>query len=193
VDTTSITVSAGAASKLIITTQPAAPAADGGALATQPVVAIQDQYGNATTATSNIVAQVGAGTWTLGGTTTKAGISGTATFSDLTAFSANSVAGATIFFTSSTLTGVTSSPFNIPAPFHSALGGVMLNGGNLAFSFTNATGLSFSVHATNDLTVSKPWPLVGPAVESPAGSGQYQFTDPNPATNAQLFYYLSQP
>jgi hypothetical protein len=33
---------------------------------------------------------------------------------------------------------------------------------------------------------------VGQAVESPAGSGNYQFSSPA-ATNAQLFYILRQP
>jgi hypothetical protein len=63
-----------------------------------------------------------------------------------------------------------------------------------SFSFTNAPGLSFSVLGTN--LVSAPvatWPLVGTATESPAGSGHYQFTDPNPATNSTRFYILRQP
>ncbi len=89
---------------------------------------------------------------------------------------------------------MTSSAFNIPAPIHSNLVGVKLTGGKLTFSFTNATGLSFSVLATNDLTAPKTnWPVVGPAVESPAGSGKYQFTNSIPATNSRLYYILRQP
>jgi hypothetical protein len=62
------------------------------------------------------------------------------------------------------------------------------------FTFTNTTGLSFSVHATNNITAPRAaWPVIGTAVENPAGSGQYQFTDPNPSTNSTLFYLLSQP
>ncbi len=62
------------------------------------------------------------------------------------------------------------------------------------FSFTNTPGLTFSVLGTNNLAVPTiNWPVVGAAVESPAGSGQYQFTDPNPATNANTFYILRQP
>jgi len=62
------------------------------------------------------------------------------------------------------------------------------------FSFTNAPGLSFSILATKHLAAPKAsWPVIGTAVESPAGSGQYQFTDPNPATNAARFYLLRQP
>ena len=195
VDATSITVTAGSANKLVITTQPTAPAGNGGALATQPVVVVQDQYGNVvTTATSNIVAQVGAGAWTIGGTTTKAAVSGTATFTGLTATSAAAVSGVTISFTSAGLTGATSSPgFNIPAPIQSKLAGVTLSGGKLIFSFTNVTGLSFSVLATNNLTAPKTnWPVVGTAVESPAGSGNYQYTN-SATTNGQQYFLIRQP
>ncbi|MCX6244050.1 MAG: DUF1533 domain-containing protein [Bacteroidetes bacterium] len=114
--TVSQTIGVGAANKLGMKTQPTAPASNGAALATQPEVYIQDQYGNVTTNTATVVAAVGAGTWTIGGTTSKAGASGTATYTDLTATSPAAVTGATISFTSSGLTGVTSSTFNIPAP-----------------------------------------------------------------------------
>jgi hypothetical protein len=187
-------LAAGAAAKLIVTTQPTAPLGNGGPLGTQPVVAVQDQFGNATASTASIVAQVGAGVWTIGGVTTKAAVAGTATFTNLTASSAAAVTGATIAFTSSGLTGATSTAFNLPAPIQSSLGGVSLTGGKLKFTFTNATGLSFSVLATNDLAAPKTnWPVIGTAVESPAGSGNYQFTNSLPATNGALFYLLRQP
>ncbi len=188
------TLSAGSAAKLVVTTQPAAPAGNGGALGTQPVVAIQDQYGNTTTNTASIVATVGNGVWTIGGNTNKAAVSGTTTFTNLTATSASGVSGATISFTAAGLIGTNSSGFNIPAPIQSNLGGVTLAGGKLKFTFTNATGLSFSVLATNNLAAPvASWPVVGTAVESPAGSGNYQYTNSTPATNAQLFYLLRQP
>jgi hypothetical protein len=188
-------LAAGAAAKLVLTTQPTAPLGNGGPLATQPVVAVQDQFGNPTTSTASIVAAPVQGTWTLGGTTTKAAVAGTATFTGLTATSANALTGATIHFTSGSLTAVDSMPgFNLPAPIPSSLGGVTLTGGKLKFTFTNATGLSFSVLATNDLTAPKAnWPVVGTAVESPAGSGSYSFTNSAPATNGALFYLLRQP
>ena len=76
----------------------------------------------------------------------------------------------------------------------SVLTGVTLNGGNLAFSFTNGAGLSFSVLSTNILTAPvATWPVVGSAVETPPGSGHYQFIAPNPATNSAQFYILRQP
>ena len=187
------TLAAGAAAKLVITTQPTAPTGNGGTLVAPPVVAVQDQYGNVTTSTASIAAAVGTGIWTIGGTTTKAAVSGTATFTGLTATSPTAVTGATITFSSSGLTGVTSSAFNIPAPLPSNLSGVKLSGGKLTFAFTNVTGLSFSVLATNNLAAPKAnWPVVGTAVESPAGSGNYQYTN-SAATNAQQFYILRQP
>ena len=185
---------AGVAAKLAITTQPKAPAADGGVLTNQPVVAVQDQFGNAVASSASIVAAPVQGTWTLGGTTTKAAASGTAKFTNLTAFGTNAVIGATISFTAGGLTGVTSSSFNIPAPIKSTLGGILLTAsGKLTFSFTNATGLSFSLLSTNDLTAPvSTWPVAGPAVENPAGSGSYQYTN-SATTNAQSFYVLRQP
>ncbi len=78
--------------------------------------------------------------------------------------------------------------------FQSLLNGVSLNGGNLTFAFTNGTGLSFSVLATNNLTAPvSTWPVVGAAVENPSGSGHYQFLAPYPATNSAQFYILRQP
>jgi hypothetical protein len=76
----------------------------------------------------------------------------------------------------------------------SVLTGVTLSGGNLMFSFTNVTGLSFSVLGTNNIAAPKAtWPVVGPAVENPPSSGHYQFTAPYPATNSVQFYILRQP
>ena len=188
-------LAAGPATKLAVTTQPAAPLGSGGALATQPIVKVQDAYGNVVTGSSaSIAAAAVQGTWTLGGTKTRTAASGVATFTNLTAFSAQAVAGATIAFSSSGLTGATSSVFNIPAPINSLLGGVGVAAGRLGFTFTNISGLSYSVLATNDLSAPvATWPVIGTATESPAGSGHYQFTDPNPATSNNLFYYLRQP
>jgi hypothetical protein len=164
-------------------------------LATQPVVKVEDDYGNVVTSSSaSILATAGQGTWTLGGTTTKTAISGVVTFTNLTAFSAQAVPGATISFSSSGLMGTNSSSFNIPAPINSILGGAKVSGGKFGFNFTNATGLSYSVLATNNMLAPvATWPVIGHPTESPSGSGHYQFTDQTPATNSDLFYYLRQP
>ena len=114
--TVSQTIGFGTATKLVMGTQPTAPSTNGGALAAQPVVIIADQYGNTTASTASVSAAATQGTWTLGGTATLNGVNGTATFSGLTATSASAVTGASITFTSGSLTSVTSSGFNIPAP-----------------------------------------------------------------------------
>ncbi len=190
------TLSSGTAAKLVITTQPTAPTGNGGVLATQPVVKVEDAFNNVVTNSSaSILAAVGSGAWTIGGTTTKAAVSGVVSFTNLTATSAAAVSGATIHFTSGSLTAADSAPgFNIPAPIQSILGGVTVTaGGQLAFSFTNATGLNFSVLGTNDLTIPVSiWPVVGHPVENPAGSGSYQYTNSS-TTNGQSFYILRQP
>ena len=109
-------INVGAAAKLSMKTQPTAPISNGAVLAVQPEVDIQDQYGNSTTSTVDVTATVGSGTWTLGGgSTTVTGVNGTVTYSGLTATSVAAVTGATIAFTSTGLTGITSGEFNIPA------------------------------------------------------------------------------
>jgi PKD repeat protein len=62
------------------------------------------------------------------------------------------------------------------------------------FAFTDASGLSFSILATNHLTAPiSTWPVIGTATENPPGSGQYQFKDTTPATNSVRYYILRQP
>lgn len=111
------TILPGAATKLKVVTEPTAPVVNGGALATQPGVRVEDQYNNPVTSSSaSVTAAVGAGSWTMGGTTSVNAASGVATFAGLTATSASLVNGATITFTSGSLTSATSASFNIPAP-----------------------------------------------------------------------------
>lgn len=110
--------------------------------------------------------------------------------------------------TQTTLKGIAFAPINtnstsgtggtVVTPFKITPGSVHLTGSgastSLSLSFTNATGLSFSVLGTNNLAAPRStWPVIGHAVETPAGSGQYQFTDTNPATNGVEFYLLRQP
>ena len=114
--TVSQPIGAGADFQLAMDVEPTAPASNGAALAVQPSVFIQDQYGNATTSTAIVTANTGSGSWTPTGSTTATGVSGTATFSGLSATSAAAVIGATISFTSPGLVSVSSASFNIPAP-----------------------------------------------------------------------------
>ena len=65
--------------------------------------------------------------------------------------------------------------------------------GTFEFGFTNFTFLQFTVMASTNLTIPSAWTTVGTAVESPAGSGHYQFTDtPSPAYGLR-FYQVTSP
>jgi hypothetical protein len=73
------------------------------------------------------------------------------------------------------------------------VGGAKLENSVFSFTFTNTPGASFSVLATNNLRAPvATWPVVGRALESPAGSGSYQYSSP-PVTNTTLYYRLRQP
>ena len=193
--TNSVTqVVAGVPAKLALGTALKAPVADGGPFATEPTVIVTDAGGNAVFSTVSISAAASSASWILGGNTSIAAVNGTTAFTNLTAFCpTNGITGAKINYTASGLTGISSAAFNIPAPVHSILKSTTVNGTNLTFTFTNFTGLSFSVVATNDITAPlATWPVVGAAVESPAGSGHYSYTN-SAATNSTQFYILRQP
>ncbi len=65
-------------------------------------------------------------------------------------------------------------------------------GGSPTFSFTSAPGLTFSIHATNKVTVPlATWPVIGTTTE--ISSGHYQFIAPSPAPGSSVFYFISQP
>jgi hypothetical protein len=73
------------------------------------------------------------------------------------------------------------------------LGEAFFTNGLFKVAFTNATGASFSVLASDDVTVpASKWAVVGHATESPAGSGNYQVSV-SPGTNTPQFYILRQP
>lgn len=163
-------INAGAANKLAMGTQPTTPASNGAVLATQPTVYIQDQYGNATTSTANITATVGAGAWTLGGTNIKAGVAGTATYTDLTATAATAVTGATISFAGDGLTGTTSAGFNIPTPPPTITVTSLDGFGSITVNTTSGE-LSYPVsaeHLTENLVITPP---VGFEISTTSGSG----------------------
>lgn len=62
------------------------------------------------------------------------------------------------------------------------------------FSFTNLVAAGFTVYAsTNVAAPFNTWSNLGPATESPLGSGQYQFTDPAATNNPQRFYRVQSP
>ncbi|MBI3417000.1 MAG: Ig-like domain repeat protein, partial [Verrucomicrobia bacterium] len=79
-----VTVNAGAASQLVVTTQPSASTVAGVAFAQQPVVQIQDAFGNVVTtgadATRVVTVALTTGSGTLSGTLTKTAVAGVADF-----------------------------------------------------------------------------------------------------------------
>lgn len=69
-----------------------------------------------------------------------------------------------------------------------------LGDGAVQFGFTNLIGASFTVFAGADVAAPfNTWSNLGPAVEMPAGSGQFQFTDPQATNNGQRFYRVRSP
>ncbi len=123
--TVSQTINAGAVASLEVNTQPVVGAASGDAFGTQPVVKLKDQYGNNCTtgvsATANVVATAknGTGSWSIGGTTTKAAVAGFGTFTDLTC-TLTTVGNGSITFTSGVIT-TDSTTFTIPEKAGKAL------------------------------------------------------------------------
>jgi len=124
----------GAVNKLSINTQPGAPSVNGGEFSPQPVLEILDQYNNlcTTDGSRTITAAKGdAGNWTLGGSLNQNASSGTLTFASLTASSNENITGANISFSSTGLTGVTSSDFSLglnTAPNLTASSGASVDG-----------------------------------------------------------------
>lgn len=74
------------------------------------------------------------------------------------------------------------------------VGVTRLGDGTFQFSFTSLSGASFTVFASSNLTLPlAEWSNLGPALESPIGSGQFQFTEPQATNGPQRFYQISSP
>ena len=66
--------------------------------------------------------------------------------------------------------------------------------GRGGFTFTNATAISFSVLMTTNLALPmSAWQNIGSATELPAGTGHYQFTDPQTANSPRRYYRVTFP
>ncbi len=104
-----ITVVAGAASKLVITTQPSTTTV-GATITPALAVAITDANGNTVNSTANISIAIQTGGGSLGGTTSHNAVAGVATFDNLTISNTGSH---TLRATSNGLTRVDSASFNI--------------------------------------------------------------------------------
>src|SRR5207253_1062183 len=119
IDSSSLTVSPDAASKLVVTTQPAGAIA-GANLTTQPVVKIEDTYNNVVTGdTSTVTVNLQAGSGSLQGTLSKAAVNGVAAFTNLRID--NAADAKTLHFADGSLTAADASPFSVTPAAASAL------------------------------------------------------------------------
>src|SRR6185436_2468278 len=112
-----LTVTPASANTLVILTQPSSIATAGVPFAQQPVIAIQDAYGNLRSSdnTTLVTAARNAGNGTLQGTLTSTAVNGMATFANLSHNVANTI---NLSFSSSGLTNATSANILVsPAPF----------------------------------------------------------------------------
>ena len=70
----------------------------------------------------------------------------------------------------------------------------ILSDGALRISFTNLTGMSFSLLGSVDPTLPlNLWSNLGAAIEAPVGSGLYQFTDQQATNGLARFFRITSP
>src|SRR4030095_4730602 len=102
-----VNVNPAAASKLTLQAQPSATATAGAAFAQQPVIRIEDVYGNLRSSDNSTVVTVSrsAGSGTLQGTLTATAVNGVVTFANL---SHNLATTISLSFTATGVTGATS-------------------------------------------------------------------------------------
>ncbi len=65
-----------------------------------------------------------------------------------------------------------------------------LSSGNISLMVTGAVGVAWSLHATNNLTVPKPWPTIQSGT---IGSSPFTLNDLNATNYPNRFYYFSAP
>ncbi len=71
---------------------------------------------------------------------------------------------------------------------------IKLGDGSIQFGFSNPSGPSYRVLAgTNVAAPLNTWSNLGPATETPPGSGQFQFTDHQAPNYPQRFYRVTSP
>ena len=158
INSNTFNITAGAAAKLAVITQPTNTVA-GVAISPAVTVQIQDAAGNLTTSTAGVVMAIGTnpGGGTLSGTTTVNAVAGTATFSTLSIDKVGT--GYTLGATSGVLTAASSGTFNITPAAVSSLAlsapGTATAGTAVSLAVTakdafgnTATGYSGTVHFT---------------------------------------------
>ena len=78
-------------------------------------------------------------------------------------------------------------------PTHIASAKKLVNG-SLQLNFTNQSGASFRVLAATNVSLPLgAWTEIGFATETPASSGQFQFTDPQATNSTRKFYRVKSP
>lgn len=123
---TTVTVGAGAPSKLSVMTQPSGTATSGQPFVQQPVIEIQDAAGNVVANPSfAVTAAIASGSGTLGGQVSVNSVNGVAAFTDLNI--TGSSGAKTLAFTASGLTGATSGTITLGAGNATQ---IAINGGN---------------------------------------------------------------
>lgn len=161
--TVSQAIGAGAPNKLSVQTQPVGNATyNATTLATQPVIQVQDQYGNVTNAVSTITVNAAAveGTWSLGGTNSiniTAGNS-SGSFTNLTATNTNGADitnAASISFTATGLTSATSNSFSIKILYQEPTENPTISGVVNSSSPTSAIDVSWSSVTANGYIVTR--------------------------------------
>ena len=189
--TSAVSVIAGAASKLIVTTQPVGGVAEGTAFATQPSVSVVDANGNVITSdTSNVVLAVSGYSAANGGTTqgtvactntgglTKAAVAGVATFTGCN-ISGTAGAGSYVLSAAGTgLTGTTTSAMSVIADAASKVIVTTQPVGGVIEGTAFATQPSVSVEDTNGNVVTGNTSIVTLAISSyaPGNGGTAQGT-----------------
>jgi hypothetical protein len=172
-----VTVTVGAATKGVLTTQPSS-AVDGVALTGAPVVQLQDSGGNNVSSSGvSVVATIASGSGTLSGTTTVlTSASGAATFSNLVI--TGTVGSYTLTFTPTSLTAATSSAFTLTV---GAATKIAANGGDAQVAQpSTAVAVNPSVLVT-DVGNN---PVSGVGVTFAIGSGGGSLTGSPATTNA---------
>ena len=143
---------------LVFTVQPS-NVAQGAVMSPSVVVSATDGNGNVNSVfTGNITLAIGSGSSTLGGTTTVAAVAGAATFSDLTlSVEENSD---TLVASSTGLTGVTSSTFNVTAPSYSSTGVTTFTSPSTMYAFAGNDAVRFP-SAYSNATTAVLWNTTG--------------------------------
>ena len=83
----------------------------------------------------------------------------------------------------------------LPTPPAPVIGNpVRLGNGAVQFNFASTPNAGFTVLASTNVALPvNAWSNLGPAVETPAASGQFQFTDPQATNHPSRFYLIRSP